>query len=184
VRDTGTETERALELLVIRCQLGERSAFETLIAQWAEPLRRHLLRVTGDAEAADDLAQDIWLGVIRGLGRLRDPARFRAWLFGIAHRRLMDRFRDLYAARLDPDVDVADLAGATDGDGARLQDDLKTGLARLPLIEREVLTLFYQQGLTLTETSAALEIPAGTVKSRLHRARAMLRDRLQDKENR
>jgi RNA polymerase sigma-70 factor (ECF subfamily) len=85
---------------------------------------------------------------------------------------------------LDPDVDIAALAGATDSDRARLHEELEAGLARLPLIEREVLTLFYQEGLTLTETSAALEIPAGTVKSRLHRARAMLRDRLQDKENR
>jgi len=168
---------------VIRCQLGERPAFEALINQWSGPMTGHLRRVTGDINIADDLAQDIWLGVIRGLGGLRDPARFRAWLFGIAHRRLMDRFRDRYAAEFDPNIDVADLANDTTSDRMQLLESLEANLARLPLIEREVLTLFHLEGLTLAETADVLGIPAGTVKSRLHRARTMLRNRLNNKEN-
>lgn len=177
------QPDRALELLVIRCQLGERSAFETLIGLWAGPLRRYLQRVSGNADIVDDLAQDIWLGVIRGLGGLRDPTKFRAWLFGIAHRRLMDRFRDRYAAQFDPNVDVAGLSCDTESDRMHLLESLEGNLARLPLIEREVLTLFHLEGLTLAETATALSVPAGTVKSRLHRARTMLRDRLNDTEN-
>lgn len=180
--EAATDPDRALEWLVIRCQLGERAAFEALIKQWAGPLRGHLRRVTGDADIADDLAQDIWLGVIRGLGGLRDPAKFRSWLFGIAHRHLMSRFRDRYAATFDTDVDVTGLAGEPDADRSRVREELETGLARLPLIEREVLTLFYLEGLTLSETADALNTPVGTVKSRLFRARVMLRDKLTSKE--
>ncbi len=177
-----TNPDRNLELLVIRCQLGDRSAFETLIGQWAEPLRRHLLRVTGRPDAADDLAQDIWLGVVRGIGGLRDARRFRAWLFGIAHRQVMGRFRDRYADRIDPDIDLDNLATGHDSDRAELHRVLAEHLARLPMLEREVLTLFYLEGLSLAETAAALDIPVGTVKSRLHRARAMLRAKLDNME--
>lgn len=180
VNKTERVPDRSLELLVIRCQLGERPAFEALINQWSGPLTGHLRRVTGDSDIADDLAQDIWLAVIRGLGGLRDPAKFRAWLFGIAHRQLMNRFRDRYAAEFDVNVEVADLAADTESDRMHLLETLETNLARLPLIEREVLTLFHLEGLSLAETAAALSVPAGTVKSRLHRARTMLRNRLND----
>lgn len=180
------DTELADELLVLRCQLGERPAFDDLIARWALPLRRHLLRVTGNPDAADELTQETWLRVVRGIGRLRDTARFRSWLFGIAHRVLMDRLRLRYGAALDADVVDANLDPATiadaDGDPASerqaIARDVVRGLARLPPLEREVLTLFYLDDLSLAEMALALAVPTGTVKSRLFRARGLLRQTL------
>lgn len=167
------------ELLVLRCQLGEREAFDELIRVWALPLRRHVLHVTGDATVADDLVQEIWLAVVQGIGRLREPAQLRPWLFGIAHRRLQDRLRSQYRASIDPHQDLDRLVDERpQHDRELLAHEVERGLARLPAAEREVLDLFHLQELSLTEIAAALAVPLGTVKSRLFRARRLLRDAL------
>jgi len=163
-------------LLAVRCQLGERAAFDDLIRRWALPLRRYVQRVVGDSESADELVQDIWLGVIQGIRRLQDPARFRSWLFGIAHRRLMDRLRGRYLAPAG-DNEAADEipANLPDPDRGLEARELERGLRRLPPFEREVLSLFYLEELSLAEVAQVLAIPVGTVKSRLFRARNLLR---------
>jgi RNA polymerase sigma factor (sigma-70 family) len=167
------------ELLAIRCQLGERDAFDALVARWHEPVWMYARRVAGSADAADDLVQDVWIRVLRGLPRLKDPARLRAWIFGIARRVLMDRFRQQYSSPLIADVDIANL-GAPDA-GDTLADDLADMLDRLadlPVVERDVLALFYLQELSMNEMADVLAVPVGTIKSRLHRARRMLHARM------
>ncbi len=170
---------RADALLAVRCQLGERAAFDDLIRRWAQPLRRYVVRVTGNPDAADELVQDIWLRVLQGIGRLQEPAKLRAWLFGIAHRRVMDRLREHYAAPINDGADPDALA-ADDIDLELALDmrELERGLQRLPPIEREVLSLFYLDELPLAEVAQVLALPTGTVKSRLFRARKLLRHQL------
>jgi RNA polymerase sigma-70 factor (ECF subfamily) len=109
--------------------------------------------------------------------RLRDGGRLRAWLFGIARRALMDRLRGRYAVPpREDDVDIDSVPGDdASPEHAVDLDRLQRGLDRLPPIEREVLSLHYLQGLTLDEIAEVLERPVGTVKSRLHRARGLLR---------
>ena len=167
-------------LLAVRCQLGEREAFDLLIRRWAQPLRRHVGRVAGDAHAADELVQDIWLRVLQGIGRLQEPERFRSWLFGIAHRRLMDRLRERYATPSTDPVEAIDefAADSPDPDRELLARELDRGLARLPVGERDVLSLFYLEELSLADVAQALSVPIGTVKSRLFRARNLLRQQL------
>ena len=167
---------KEIELLVIRCQLGERSAFDELTERWHPPIWKYVRRFCGDDDAAKDVAQDVWLRVLRGIGRLHDGSRLRSWLFGIARRTLMDRLRQRYAGRVDTDVDVAELAADQAVDS--LEEELAAmehELARLPVIEREVLTLFYLRELSLAEVAEVLAVPLGTVKSRLFRARQLLR---------
>lgn len=173
-----TSDDRVDTLLAVRCQLGERAAFDDLIKRWAMPLRRYVGRVAGNAEA-DELVQDIWLRVLQGIGRLQDPSRLRAWLFGIAHRRLMDRLRQIYAAPIDAGADADELAfDAPDPDRALEARELERSLERLPPPEREVLSLFYLDELPLTEVAQVLAVPVGTVKSRLFRARKLLKQQL------
>lgn len=167
---------RADELLAIRCQLGERDAFDALIARWHEPLWRYLRTSCGSNDTARDLAQDTWLRVLRGIGALRDPARLRPWLFGIARRVAMDRLRGQYARGMESDEALDDVA-ATEPD-VQLDEDLaalQSGLESLPWRERETLALFYLRELGIEEIAALLSVPAGTVKSRLFRARQLLR---------
>jgi RNA polymerase sigma factor (sigma-70 family) len=170
---TGTKDRLRDELLVVRCQLGERAAFEELIRTWAAPLLSHLRRVAG-AQAADDLAQDVWIRVVRGIAGLRDGARLKPWLFGIAHHVMMDHLRLRYAesaAAIDPDAD----AEADEGGREEALAALESRMAALPPLERETLTLFYLEELSLADLAKIQAVPLGTVKSRLFRARGMLR---------
>lgn len=167
------------ELLAIRCQLGERPAFDELIARWHRPLWRYARNLAGNDAAADDAAQEIWLRVLRGIARLRDGAKLRSWLFGIAHRVLTDRLREQYARPMISDAEIDEQS--VDDSALLLEFELAAmldELARLPLTENEVLTLFYLQELSLDDVAQILDIPVGTVKSRLFRARKMLRHQL------
>jgi RNA polymerase sigma-70 factor (ECF subfamily) len=181
-RLTAASLERSAahdEWLVLRCQIGEREAFDLLIARWHEPLWRYAVRVTGDPDASADLVQEVWLRVLRGFGRLREAARFQAWLFGIARRVLMDRLRVRYAGPQFDEVDLTALPDpAPDADREEEIALLETGLSQLPVLEREVLVLFYLQELSLNDIAEIAGIPVGTVKSRLFRARKLLREQL------
>jgi RNA polymerase sigma-70 factor (ECF subfamily) len=181
---TVTDRERADALLVLRCQLGERQAFDALIHRWSAPLHRYALKLGNDSDLAHELTQEVWLRVLQSLSRLRDVARFRPWLFGIAHRVFMDRLRSRYAMPVETGHDVEQMPAAGDErEGEDLEQALALGLVSLPLVEREVLTLFYLEELPLAEIASALEIPIGTVKSRLFRARTLLRNRLLSEES-
>ena len=170
------------ELLAIRCQLGEAAAFDALIARWHEPLWKYLRRLTGDDNAAAESVQDVWLRVLRGIPRLRDASRLRAWIFGIARRVVMDRLRVKYAEPVLVSTENVDVEGSESS--RELEDDLNVlqeELERLPVMERETLVLFYLEELSLNEMSEVLGIPVGTVKSRLFRARNTLRGQLERK---
>ncbi|HEX2083154.1 MAG TPA: sigma-70 family RNA polymerase sigma factor [Xanthomonadaceae bacterium] len=179
-----TSRECADELLVVRCQLGERAAFHDLVRRWSGQLHRYALKLADDSELANDLTQEVWLRAVQGLGRLRDAAQFRPWLFGIAHRTFMDRLRARYAMPMETGVDLDGLSAAEDtGTDEDLDRALTFGMASLPLVEREVLTLFYLEELSLAEIAGVLGIPVGTVKSRLFRARALLRKHILSEES-
>lgn len=168
------------ELLAVRCQLGEREAFDALIDRWHDPLWRYARRLAGTDEAASEVTQDVWLRVLRGIARLREPARLRSWLFGITRRVLMDRLRAKYAAPGVVDAADVELAAAEPDDDIEAElESMQEAMTRVPLVEREVLTLFYLRELTLVEVAEILEVPVGTVKSRLHRARHLLRRELE-----
>lgn len=167
-------------LLVVRCQLGEREAFRELVRVWHAPLWRYLRGMVGSAHLADDLAQETWVAVVRGLPRLREPERFAPWLFTIARRALADHLRRAYRNAETP----VDTAGAAVGDplsSVLTATQVEAGLDGLPALEREVLILFHLQDLPLAACAEVLGVPPGTVKSRLHRARRMLRSVLVEK---
>ena len=169
---------RADELLAIRCQLGEREAFDALIARWHEPIWRYLRRLTNSDDAAADLAQDTWLKVLRGIASLREPASLRPWLFGIARRVAMDRLRRQYTRAVDADAVLEDLPAPIVDDLDSDLASLEAGMSTLPLRERETLALFYLRELSIEQIAVLSDVPAGTVKSRLFRARQLLRDQL------
>jgi RNA polymerase sigma factor (sigma-70 family) len=172
------------ELLAVRCQLGEPEAFDALVQRWHAPLCRYVTHLLGRDDVMDDVVQDAWLRVLRALPALRDARRFRAWLFGIARRSAMDQLRRRYA---EPNfVPVEDAHGAeSDEEDDALSEALsflQERLLLLPVTEREVLDLFYLQGLTLAQIAEVCDVPVGTVKSRLFRARQLLRHELRAPE--
>ncbi|MFD1540773.1 RNA polymerase sigma factor [Nonomuraea guangzhouensis] len=166
------------ELLVVRCQLGERAAFTELVAAWHVPVWSYVRRML-DADRADDVTQEIWLAVIRGLPRLKDPGRFTPWLFTIARRAVTNRLREQYgeAETPAPQEPIAEDSITALVDHA----ELVAGLSGLPALEREILVLFYLEDLSLEDCADICAVPVGTVKSRLNRARRLLREHLIEK---
>jgi RNA polymerase sigma-70 factor (ECF subfamily) len=162
------------ELLVIRCRLGEREAFAELVRAWHERVERYVSRMLGRPD--DDVVQEVWLAVVKGLPRLRQPDRFAPWLFSIARRAVMNRLRDAYAAASPwPDLpsDVSE-----EPDDVLDRQVIAVALAALPPREREVLMLFHLEDQSLQACAQICAVPVGTVKSRLNRARRLLREEL------
>ncbi len=176
------EKQNALKdgLLVLRCQQADSRAFADLVARWHPRLLAHARRLTGRADAAEDIAQDVWTAVVRGLPRLADPDAFPAWLFRIATNKCGDwvrsqqRRRGLLARlRLDAQ-ETAVPPAAPDA------TPLAEAMAVLTLEQRALLNLYYGEGFSTREIAATLEVPQGTVKSRLYHARAALRRRMEE----
>jgi RNA polymerase sigma-70 factor (ECF subfamily) len=169
------------ELLVLRCQSGEPEALDVLVSRWQHRLWRLAARMTGDRDAARDLAQDSWLAIVRGLRRLDDPAGFRAWAYRIVTNKCVDWIRRR-AVRRGAAAELQDVANAEIDnrrppalEGADEVARMRAALRRLPSNQRMILSLHYLDGLSVLEIAAVLDVPAGTVKSRLHRAREELR---------
>jgi RNA polymerase sigma-70 factor (ECF subfamily) len=164
------------ELLVVRAQLGNRSALEDLVARWQGPVWSYV-RSMLDAERADDVTQEAWIAVVRALPRLREPDRFRPWLFTIVRRAALNRLRDQYTDRLDlmGERDPADSATPDPADGLVDRAEMVARLVSLPVLEREVLVLHYLEDLSVRDCAQVCGVPPGTIKSRLNRARRMLR---------
>ena len=162
------------ELLVVRCQLGDRDAFTELVKAWHPAVERYVNRMLGRSD--DDVVQEIWLAVFRGLPRLRRPDRFAPWMFSIARRSVVNLLRDAYSR---PEAEpVGDVPGHDEAEGVVNRETLAYALAALPVREREVLLLFYLEDLSLDACAQICAVPVGTVKSRLSRARRLLREEL------
>jgi RNA polymerase sigma-70 factor (ECF subfamily) len=170
---------------------GDVLAFETLYDRHTMPLWRFLQRQLQNPALADELAQDVWFSVVQHAAAYQALARFRTWLFTLAHHRLVDHWRrHKPLASLDAQTGdgaaLADTLAAESGFGPERQLDsreqaqaLLDALAALPEQQRTAFLLQAEGGFSLTEiaetTGAALE----TVKSRLRYARARLRATLE-----
>lgn len=166
------------EYLVASARLGDRKAFDMLARRWGKKLLAHAWRLTGDADLALEAAQDGWVEIVRGVGRLRDERAFPAWAYQIVTRRCarqigrVRRERTLAAAAsAEPVFETVSPGAADPGDEARL----RAALAVLPQAQRAAVALFYLEDLSVAETAIALNVPAGTVKTRLMHARRTLR---------
>lgn len=168
------------KLLVVRCQLGERAALEELVRTWERPLLYYVRRLLPSDQDPLHVLQEVWVKVFANLGKLRDPARLAPWLYAITRHTIMDHLRDHYARRelmaIGRDDPPAPEATADDGHSWFLAaEEVHFGLSRVSVVDREVLTLYFLQDLSIQEIAEVLGIPPGTVKSRLFHARNNLR---------
>jgi RNA polymerase sigma-70 factor (ECF subfamily) len=166
-------------VLLLRCQTGDGAAFAELVARYQARLGGYLRRLLGEAAAADAL-QDVWLAVWRGLPGLRDPAAFPAWAFRVARDRA---FRDLRRRGL-PTVPADESIPAAAADDFTEEDaaGVRAALDRLPVAHRDVLLLRVVEGLSYDQIAAVVGVPVGTVRSRLHHARRLARELLQQED--
>lgn len=169
------------ELLVVRCQLGERQAFAELVAAWHPRLWTYVRWRVGGAGAAEDVVQEIWVAVVRNLPRLRRTDQFAPWLYTIASRAVTDHRRRIGARPAEVPLEAEPVADdPIGGSGVLDRPGLVRGLRELPAVDREALVLFHLGDLPLDEVARMVDAPVGTVKSRLARARRVLRDRMSE----
>lgn len=165
------------EMLVLRCQRRDKAAAEELVALFEKPLLYYLRRLVRSEDDAWDLLQETWISVFRAMIGLRDPRALPAFVYRTARNHALAWLRHrqadlrLYAA-LDAPESGAEGEPSFSGEDAAA---VHAGLDKLSLPHSEVLTLFFLEDLTIQEIAAVLDIPPGTVKSRLHHAKRALK---------
>jgi RNA polymerase sigma-70 factor (ECF subfamily) len=171
------------ELMLRYCE-GDAAAFDVLYRRHRGPMYRFLLRQAGDAAAAEEVFQDVWMRVVNSRARYEVRAKFTSWVYAIAHNRLMDFYRaNGRAVFLDQEESEAALealpaenvAADVRLDRKRAVERLLVALADLPAVQREAFLMQQEGDLSLEEIAAATGVNRETVKSRLRYALAKLR---------
>jgi RNA polymerase sigma-70 factor (ECF subfamily) len=168
------------EWLALRCQAGDPEAFADLIAVMERPLIYYATSVTGNQDVALDVLQDVWLKVVRGIRKLKDPGSLKPWLYAITHGVAVDRIRRDYRrdkaeqAQLDDALNIEE--PFFDEEDAT---DLRDALSRLGVKHREVLVLHFLQDLSILEIATVVGCSEGTVKSRIHYAKRQMKQILE-----
>lgn len=163
------------ELLVVRCQRGDPSAFASIVELWERPLFYYLRRLTPSEAVTWDLIQETWLRAFRSIGTLRDPRALPAFLYRTARNAAISHLRDQQRQQPltnSPDDNAASWDHVAAFDNA---EDVHHALDQLPIAQREALTLYFLQDLSLDEIATLLGVPVGTVKSRLHYGKLAIR---------
>lgn len=150
-------------------------SFEALYAAYAPPIRRYLAHLTGSVEGAEDLAQDTFLKALRHWGQRRTSERTRGWLFRIATNTAYDELRRRRRHTTMPLTErlAETLAAGPAGFPAEEGEPLWAALGELPPYYRVPIVLQCYAGYSIQDIATLLGWKVGTVKSRLHRARAL-----------
>lgn len=162
--------------VVERARRGDQEAFATVIRHYDPGLRALAYRLLGDRDRMDDALQEAYVKAFRSLPRFRGEARLGTWLYRIVYNACLDELRRLRRTAHEPLDEAAEAGAAADpGDVAAGRGDLARALAALQPQERATVLLVDAQGFDYREAARILDIPEGTVASRLNRARAALR---------
>ena len=163
--------------LVARCQAGDDAAFSELVDRYKNLVFAMVYRMVNDRSQADDLAQEVFLKVHRGLPYFRGEARLATWIYRIVANvcvQARTKRREVTATDELPDRGAAD-ASFSD---LELRDRLEKAIAQLPDQYRLLIAAHYLQGVQYEALAEALNIPLGTVKTHLYRAKRQLRELL------
>lgn len=171
------------EYLVAAARTGDGKAFGMLAARWHGKLVAHAWRLTGDREMAADAAQAAWLEIVRSLPRLHEERAFAAWAYRIVSRRCAGQIGDAARGRrLSKSLSCEPEPAPTTPDLPIEAKRLRSAIAGLPPDQRSTVALFYLDEMSVAEVAVALNVPAGTVKTRLMHARRKLRAALEGEE--
>jgi RNA polymerase sigma-70 factor, ECF subfamily len=169
--------------LIDRCKHGDEEAFRELVERYKDLVFGVLSRSTSDSSRVEDLAQEVFLRIHRGLPYFRGEARLSTWIFRIVVNLISEAAVRRRKAREVSIVDRLPAHQPRSHDRAisdlELRDRLEKALARLPPQYRVLIAGHYLEGVKYEDLAEALDIPVGTVKTHLHRAKKQLRDLLE-----
>jgi RNA polymerase sigma-70 factor (ECF subfamily) len=179
-----------------RSKAGDQQAFAALIGLYQDTVYNLAFRILNNAEEADDASQEVFLKVWQAINNFRGDARFSTWLYRIVHNHCLNRLRsnksnpktvtvEWYSDDDSEERDVLSNIAGNEADNPSFQIE---GLEQreliweqvdgLPAKYREIIVLYYSHELSYEEIADVLEVPVGTVKTHLYRAKALLKNRL------
>jgi RNA polymerase sigma-70 factor (ECF subfamily) len=171
------------DLLVMAAQQGNQDAFRVLFQRHQQALVRFAYKLCDDQELAKEATQEAWIKSAKTVYKLKDPRAFKSWLYRLTRWRTIDLLRQIQSREkfIDTDAEQDELDGVADGTHSDNEQDEKGQLTqainKLPDVEKQMIHLFYLDDMSVAEVSIVLEIPIGTVKSRLNRARQLLKQK-------
>jgi len=171
--------------LVERCRNGDETAFRELVEQYKGLVFAIMARSVADPARAEELAQEAFLRVHKGLPYFRGEARLSTWIYRIVANLLAQERPDLATVSLDVTFDDSDEPRVQPGADDRafgdmmLRDRLDKAIRRLPVPYQVLVNGHYLKGLRYEDLAEALNMPMGTVKTHLHRAKRQLRHLLE-----
>jgi len=166
------------QLPVSQARAGEPAAWDALFRRYQLPLYVYVFELVRDEQAGLDLVQETFIAAVRHLGGLRDDAKFGSWLFGIAHQKVIQRWRKRTEVLLDEIPELPDEFEPAPDDlliRREQETEFMQLLNQLPPPQRSVLLLHFVEDFSLDEIARITETQLGTVKSRLHYAKRALR---------
>ena len=180
------EPERRIweQALVLQCQAGDHHAFKELLGVFHDRLKNYIDRVLGNPGNAEDVLQEVWFDVYRKLPSLRSPKAIRSWLFRIVRNKNAHHFRR-NRIQTEP-FEVAELADKSQPEPTFRDEDIRLiseCLASLSIEHREVVVLRYMENMSYEEIARAANCRVGTVRSRLHYAKRVLKKEMERLRN-
>ena len=173
------------QLLVIRCRQRQEQAWTELVSRWEKPLLYYIRRMIDNEHQAWQVLQETWLHVVKGIDSIKRPEYLPKWLYSICHHKIVSYYRQQHRHTelqdaISSGLDSYEPNGDLPFENAEV---VHWGLGQIKPVSREALTLYFLQDLSIGEIAEVLDVPAGTVKSRLYHARQQLRKVLEDQNH-
>jgi len=166
------------DLLVLAAQDGDQKAFATIFKRYHKPLLSYAIKFCNDPELAKDATQETWIKLAKNIRKLDDPRALRSWLYKTVNWRLIDLVRSSNRHQVNTQALDEDHHGEPHHLSVDEGSELLTAIAQLATVEKQMIHMFYLDDFKVNEIAVVLGIPSGTVKSRLNRARKVLRQKL------
>ena len=180
-------------ILIERCKAGDRSAFDVLVRAYEKRVYNLAYRLSASYDEASDISVDAFLRVFQAIRLFRGDAHFSTWLFRIVTNVYLDRrkrFRNKQHLSLEEYIDLEENSVSRQIEDTGMGPEetaeqhertfvLQTAINELPDYQRAMVVLYHTEGLSYEEIAAVFSLPIGTVKSRLNRARLVLKNKLE-----
>ncbi|HLJ56155.1 MAG TPA: sigma-70 family RNA polymerase sigma factor [Chthonomonadaceae bacterium] len=180
-------------ILIERCKSGDRTAFDMLVRAYEKRVYNLAFRLSGTYDEASDISVDAFLRVFQAIRLFRGDAHFSTWLFRIVTNVYLDRRK---RTRSKQHLSLEEVIDLEENSVSRQIEDtaptphavvemnertemLQSAIGELPEYQRAMVVLYHTEGLSYEEIAAVFSLPIGTVKSRLNRARLVLKNKLE-----
>jgi RNA polymerase sigma-70 factor (ECF subfamily) len=175
--------------LIASSLVGREDSFEELVRRYQRPITAYVYRMTNDYDAAMDVSQEIFIKVYNSLARYKTEFKFSTWIYKIARNAAIDYLRRNSHGECSLDLEVDDetferpiesklASPEVERERSEWRGEIQKVVQKLPAAYRELILLRHSQDLSYDEIAEIMNLPLGTVKNRLFRARELMRDLL------